>query len=130
MNNDNNYRKHINGLKVCLSYGGGIEKMFSDKEKAIMNITYFNRVHEGNAIYELQSICTGHFWAIIPVELNRKGIYYMLLHKYREQDCYHLQTNCNSVLDAVLEIISHDDYKMKRNSGFFEKVWKQYKEME
>ncbi len=77
-------------------------------------------------MYEIQSICTRHYWAIVPIAKNRSQTYYKLLHKYHKKDNYHNQTDCGSVLDAVLEIINHDDYKLKRKNGYFEEIVARY----
>ncbi len=99
--------------------------MFTKKEKEIMSISYFIVLNENEAMYELESKRTGQIWAIVPISLEQ-SVYYKLLHKYLTEDNYHFQTDCGSVLDAVLEIINHDDYKLHNRSGLFEEVLKQY----
>ena len=96
--------------------------MFTLKDREIMTLPYFVTIRESSSMYEIQSRCTGHFWAIIPIALNRSKTYYKLLHKYHEEYNYHFQTDCGSVLDAVLDIINHDDYKLHRRSSYFEEV--------
>jgi len=100
--------------------------MFTLKDREIMTLPYFVTIRESSSMYEIQSRCTGHLWAIIPIALNRSKTYYKLLHKYHEEDNYHFQTDCGSVLDAVLDIINHDDYKLHRRSSYFEEVAARY----
>ena len=100
--------------------------MFTLKDREIMTLPYFVTIRESSSMYEIQSRCTGHFWAIIPIAMNRSKTYYKLLHKYHEEDNYHVQTDCGSVHDAVLDIINHDDYKLHRRSSFFEEVAARY----
>ncbi len=96
--------------------------MFTFRDTEIMTLPYFNTISMSGSMYEIQSRCTGHFWAIIPIAMNRREVYYQLLHKYHEEDNYHIQTSCGTVLDAVLDIINHDDYKLHRRSSYFEEV--------
>ncbi len=99
--------------------------MFSDKDKELLSISYFIPIRMNESMYELQSKRTGQIWAVVPLALDQ-GVYYKLLHKYLTEENYHFQTDCGSVLDAVLEIINHDDYKLHNRSGQFEEVLKQY----
>lgn len=96
--------------------------MFTDREIEIMSISYFNVVGRNESMYELESKRSGQIWAIIPIELMGGEVYYKLLHRYSIAENYHFQTDCGSVLDTVLEIINHDDYKLHSRSGYFEKV--------
>ena len=100
--------------------------MFTLQDKEIMTLPYFITIRESSSMYEIQSRCTGHFWAIVPIAMNRKQTYYKLLHKYHEEDNYHVQMDFASVLDAVLDIINHDDYKLHRRSSYFEEVVAQF----
>ncbi len=99
--------------------------MFRSKDVDIMTIPYFEIIRENKSMYEIRSKCTGHYWAIVPLT-SRRGVYYQLLHKYHEEDNYHFQLDCPSVLDAVLEIINHDDYKIKEKRPIFEEVLAEY----
>ena len=42
------------------------------------------------------------------------------MHKYKKEHEYHEQTTTASVLDAVLEIICHNDYKLHRKNPIFD----------
>ncbi len=99
--------------------------MFRSKDVEIMTLPYFEVIRENKSMYEIQSKCTGHYWAIVPLT-SRNGLYYQLLHKYREDDNYHFQLDCASVLDAILEIVNHDDFKLKRKSETFENILSKY----
>jgi hypothetical protein len=48
------------------------------------------------------------------------------MHKYKKEHEYHEQTTTASVLDAVLEIICHDDYKLHTKNPIFEQFVQQY----
>ena len=95
--------------------------MFTTTEYEILSLPYFNTISRDPAKYEIQSKNTGHFWALVPT-----GSYITLLHKYHESDEYHYQTSTISVLDAVLEIVNHDDYKLHRKGTFFEELVEKY----
>jgi hypothetical protein len=99
--------------------------MFTMRDTEIMTLPYFTIIRGCGSMYEIQSRCTGHYWAIVPIAL-KKQVYYKLLHKYHEEDNYHHQTDCMTVLDAVLEIMCHDDYKLHRKSSNFEELLAKY----
>ena len=96
--------------------------MLTDKEIEMMSISYFHVIGRNESMYELRSVRSGQIWAILPIALEGERVYYKLLHKYRKKENYHFQTDCGSVLDAVLEIINHDDHKLHHRSGDFEEV--------
>ena len=100
--------------------------MFNDRDIELMNLSYFNVIRACESMYEIQSICTGYYWAIVPLEMKSRETYYMLLHKYNEYDNYHYQIEFGTVLDVVLDIINHDDYKLHRRNTLFEEVIEQY----
>ena len=100
----------------------GVKKMFTMSDIEIMTLPYFKVVRKSDAMFELQSRCTRHFWAVVPIARNRNQTYYKLLHKYKKSDNYHSQADFGTVLDAVLEIINHDDFKLNRKNGYFEEV--------
>lgn len=91
--------------------------MFTSTEYEIMTLPYFNVINDSPDFFEIQSKNTGHFWAIMPL-----GNYVRLYHKYKKSHKYHFQTDTMSVLDAVLEIVNHDDYKLHRKGTFFEEL--------
>lgn len=95
--------------------------MFTTTEYELLTLPYFNQINPDPAMYEIQSKNTGHYWAIVPT-----GNYYTLLHKYHEPDKYHYQTATISVLDAILEIVNHDDYKLHRKGTLFEELIEKY----
>lgn len=100
--------------------------MFRDEDKELMSMSYFNVIRAEESMFELQSLCTGHYWAVVPLEMKSRDIYYMLLHKYHEYDNYHYQTEFGTVLDVVLDIINHDDYKLHRKNPLFEEIVESY----
>ena len=95
--------------------------MFTPTEYEIMTLPYFNVISDEPDFFEIQSKNTGHFWAIMPY-----GRYTRLWHKYHKEDEYHHQIDTMCVLDAVLEIVCHDDYKLHRKGTFFEELLEKY----
>lgn len=96
--------------------------MFTKKEIEMMSISYFTVIGRNESMYELRSRRSGQIWGILPISLEGERVYFKLLHKYKEEENYHFQTDCGSVMDAVLEIINHDDYKLHHRSRDFEEV--------
>ncbi len=99
--------------------------MFTAKDKEMLGNPYFKIIAKSQAMYEVQSKNTGHYWMIVPLA-DRKTRYVRLLHKYKKEHDYHEQTITGTVLDAVLEIICHDDFKLKIKNPIFEQFVKQY----
>ena len=99
--------------------------MFSLKDMEIMTIPYFTIIQKNDTKFEIQSVCTGHYWAILMLKTKKRN-YFRLLHKYRKDDNYHYQIDCMTVLDAVLEIMCHDDYKLHRRSSHFEETLQRF----
>ena len=97
--------------------------MFSQNEKAIICRDFFRIKTLGDAVVELQSE-NKDWWILMDVERYiprkkmRKGVqherYYQLLHRHSNAFGYHEHGEFSNVLDAVLEIINHDDYRLKR----------------
>ena len=63
--------------------------MFTTKDLILLD--YFSIVSATPALYELKSKNTGHLWKLIKV-----GNMYELLHKHKEKDKYHHQTDVGS----------------------------------
>lgn len=99
--------------------------MFTTKDKEMLGNPYFNIITENPVMYEVQSKNTGHYWVIMPL-IDHKFKYVRLMHKYKKEHEYHEQTTTASVLDAVLEIICHDDYKLHTKNPIFEQFVEQY----
>jgi hypothetical protein len=57
--------------------------------------------------YELMSKNTLHYWKILKV-----GDYYNLYHKHCAKHSYHLHAQFAELLDCVLEIVNHDEWKL------------------
>ena len=105
--------------------------MFTQKDVEVMTLPYFNVIKAEKEKFEIQSKNTGHFWMILP-----EGKEYRLMHKYHQEDNYHTQMYMPSVVDLVLDIINHDDYKLHgsrlnrlystKEGEYFKKVAEKY----
>ncbi len=99
--------------------------MFNEKERRIIRRDFFSISMEGASVVELQSQ-NGDWWMLLEVQetLSRrqmarrkpKVIVYRLMHKHANYSLYHEHVEYTSVLDAILEVINHDDYRLK-NKG-------------
>jgi len=99
--------------------------MFTEKDKEMLANPYFKVVTKTSTMYEVQSKNTGHYWVIFPM-VDHKLRYVKLMHKYKKEHDYHEQTTTGTVLDAVLEIICHDDYKLKTKNPIFDQFVEKY----
>ncbi len=104
--------------------------MFTELEREMLTLSYFRVVSDSESLFEIQSTNTGHFWGVLPLEKkNRSEIEFMLLHKYHVDDTYHYQSTFagpSAMLDLILEIIGHDDYRLKHKNDVFEEVYRHY----
>lgn len=89
--------------------------MFTIPEKRLLDSPYFIIVQTNDNYYEIQSVCTGHYWII---RKNSSGSLHLitlyhrnsLKHKY-----YHKQGLCISVNAAIQMIQHHDSYVLSSN---------------
>ena len=96
--------------------------MFNKEELNIINRDFFTISLLGGSVVELQSQ-NGDWWMILEEEqwLSRrqirakvpKRVFYKLMHRHSDSAAFHEQGEYSCVLDAVLEIINHDDYRLK-----------------
>ena len=100
--------------------------MFTPEETELLTLPYFNVISEDPAMYEIQSKNTKQYWAIIPAKASNGAACYKLMHTYDPAEPYHFQTYCPTILDVILDIINHDDYRLHRRSGYFEEIVKKY----
>ena len=99
--------------------------MFSAEEKEIIMQDYFQIYNVTESLVEFRSQ-SHDWWMILEVEvkLTRRQLAagvlhrrtYMLYHKHSDAEAYHEQGEYASVLDAILEVINHDDYRL-HNKG-------------
>ena len=100
--------------------------MFTQEERKIMNREFFTMHIMTDSLYEFQSQ-NGDWWIIMEVEVYQrkkelakgapKQHIYNLYHKHAfGSDGFHEHGTRQyaSVLDCVLEVINHDDYRQKR----------------
>ncbi len=96
--------------------------MFTEEEKKYIQRSCFNVSILGSSVAELESQ-NGDWWMIIEQDalltkeqLNtgkKPARSYMLMHRHANASGYHHQCACLQVFDAVLEILCHDDYRLK-----------------
>ena len=87
--------------------------MFTRKEKNMLYDPYFEVIRETEQFIEVRSANTGHCWSVFKNIYNapRKITLY---HKHKESDRYfHQHRVCRTVVDAVSEIKSHDEYVLE-----------------
>lgn len=106
--------------------------MFNKEEMNIIRRDFFSISVEGGSVVELKSQ-NGDWWMILEVQewLSRhqirakvpRTVFYRLMHRHGDSDVFHEHGEYSSVLDAVLEIINHDDYRLKhRGRTHFEEL--------
>lgn len=94
--------------------------MFTRREVNMLHDPYFRVIREEEQFIEIQSVCTGHCWNVFKHQLER-NFKVTLYHKHkRADDYYHEHRKCHSVLKAIEEIKSHDEYVLEQ-----EKIKKQ-----
>ncbi|GEM_PF-4749970 len=94
--------------------------MFTRREVNMLHDPYFRVIREEEQFIEIQSICTGHCWNVFKHQLER-DFKVTLYHKHKRTDEYfHEHRKCHSVLKAIEEIKSHDEYVLEQ-----EKIKKQ-----
>ena len=87
--------------------------MFTRKEKNMLFDPYFEVIRETEQFIDVRSVNTGHCWSVFKNIYNapRKITLY---HKHNESDRYfHRHRVCRTVVDAVSEIKSHDEYVLE-----------------
>ncbi len=96
--------------------------MFSEEDLFIIKRDCFKISILTGSIAELQSQ-NGDWWIILETQdsLSRRKrqegaigrTFYRLMHRHADDDTYHDHAEFFVLLDAVLEILDHDDYKLK-----------------
>lgn len=110
--------------------------MFSSKELSILTLDYFNVKMCCSDVCELESQ-NGDHWIILKQQThipkrqlqNVKHFNYifMLYHRHNDGEGFHLHAEHINVLDAILDIINHDDYRLKRKGKtYFDTVVTMY----
>ena len=110
--------------------------MFTPKELTLINLEYFNLIFCASDICELESH-NGDHWMIVKVQTfvpkykvatkKHFNYYYQLYHRHNDADGFHLQAEHIDLLDAVLDIINHDDYRLRRRgSRHFDEVVEEF----
>ena len=106
--------------------------MFTSKELSIITHEYFKVKMCVSDVCELESQ-NGDHWLILKkqVTVPKKQLHniksfsytYLVFHRHSGSDGFHLHTEMSSLLDCILEIINHDDYRLKRRRTGNEKTY-------
>ncbi len=110
--------------------------MFTEREKSLLQLNYFTPVFCASDVCEIQSK-NGDHWIILKVQTHvpkRKmenirhfDYTYRLYHRHADVEGFHEQSEHIDLLDLVLEVINHDDYRLhRRGKTFFDEVVKMY----
>ncbi len=106
--------------------------MFSSEEMSMLTLSYFEVKMCASDVCELVSQ-NGDHWLILKQEMLKPAqprenvrhydYMYHLFHRHENADGFHLHRQVTSVLDAVLEIVQHDDYRLNRKRNpYFDQV--------
>ena len=110
--------------------------MFSEEELKLINLKYFKTKTILSDLCELESQ-NGDHWMVLKIQtyvprrkLSNEIKYeyiYLLYHRHGDNEGFHKQSEFGNLLDLVLEIINHDDYRMKRKGRtFFDELLEMY----
>ena len=110
--------------------------MFSAKELSIINLKYFKVPMCASDVCELESK-NGDHWLIIKKQATvprgqakqttQFHYTYILFHRPADNDGFHYQLEFISLLDVILEIINHDDYRLHhKGKTYFDEVVAMY----
>ncbi len=82
--------------------------MFTAKDLLSMT-DYFDFLStDGENCFEVMSKNTTHCWKIVKMSWG-----YQLLHAHELKDGYHIHGQYGSMIDCVLDIVEHDEWKLK-----------------
>lgn len=88
--------------------------MFSRKEISFFNDPYFRVIRQEEQFVEVQSLNTKHCWNIFKNQFETK-YKITLYHKHKSTDAYyHKHYQCHTVVQAIEQIKSHDDYVLEQ----------------
>ena len=110
--------------------------MFNSKDVSLIILDYFDVVMCASDVCEIVSQ-NGDHWMILKKQAtvprgqlkHTKHFDYtfLLYHRHSGSKGFHLHSEYTSVLDTVLDIINHDDYRLKRKGRtYFDEVVETY----
>ncbi len=109
--------------------------MFTSEEKSLLQLKYFQPVFCASDACELISK-NGDHWLLLKIQdhipkkqLHNKRYFthhYELFHRHSDAEGFHLQNEFVNLLDLILEIIAHDDFRLHQKNGAFEEVVSAY----
>lgn len=113
--------------------------MFTSKELILLKLDYFKTVMLASDVCELESK-NGDHWIILKVQnhISKTKLHnvkhfnytYQVYHRHQNVESFHRQLEYANLLDVILEIINHDDYRLKhKGKTFFDTVLEQYAEI-
>ena len=112
--------------------------MFSSEEKSLITLDYFKLKMCVSDVCEIESQ-NGDHWIILKKQAhipkrqlpNVKHFEYtfLLYHRHADAEGFHYQSEFTNILDLILDIINHDDFRLKRRGKtFFDTVLTMYSE--
>lgn len=88
--------------------------MFTRKEQAFFDDSYFKVIREEDQFIEVQSLNTGHCWSVVKNQFEPQNKV-MLYHKHGPLDrYYHKHRQCRTISEAVRHIKEHDEYVLEQ----------------
>lgn len=85
--------------------------MFSNNEKRIIEISYFEIIRSNEDFYEICSKNTNHCWMIWKNKIIENNIRITIYHKHNyNNQFYHKHGKAFTVNHAIQQIRAHDNY--------------------
>ena len=90
--------------------------MFTRKELNYLRDPYFRIIREEDQYIEVQSCNTGHCWTVFKNQFEAQ-YKVTLYHKHKFKDpYYHKHRQCRTVINAIEQIKSHDEYVLEQEA--------------
>ena len=90
--------------------------MFTRKELSYLRDPYFRIIREEDQYIEVQSCNTGHCWTVFKNQFEAQ-YKVTLYHKHKFKDpYYHKHRQCRTVINAIEQIKSHDEYVLEQEA--------------
>lgn len=87
--------------------------MFHERDKQVLDKSYFNIVLTGDFDVTVQSKNTGHFWYVhTPESFGEDAC--VIFHKHRASHPYHRHGKARNLRQAIRKIQRHDEFQMNR----------------
>lgn len=90
--------------------------MFTRKELNYLRDPYFRIIREEDQYIEVQSCNTGHCWTVFKNQFEAQ-YKVTLYHKHKfKAPYYHKHRQCRTVINAIEQIKSHDEYVLEQEA--------------